>query len=163
MVTSGEFTAAMAELAGSVAVVCVRDDDDDVGMTSTTFCSISLEPPLVALAVNTKSYLDELLERRSRWAVTVLSAGQRAVASRFAALGRPSARLLLADLPHHRGPLSQGLIAEGGVAALECETVQRVPAGDHTLLLARPLAVDYLGGEADRPLVYLRRQYRGIP
>lgn len=158
---AAEFTAAMAELPGGVAVVCVRDEDDDVGMTSTTFCSISLEPALVALAVSTESYVDELLERQPRWAVTILAASQRGVASRFAAAGRPSARLLLTDLPHHRGPVSGGLIADGGVAALECETVNRIPAGDHTLVLARALAVDYVGGAED-PLVYVRRRYRGV-
>jgi flavin reductase (DIM6/NTAB) family NADH-FMN oxidoreductase RutF len=158
--TPAEFTTAMSELAGGVAVICVRDEDDDVGMTSTTFCSISAEPPLVSLAVSVESYVDELLERQPRWAVTILSSGQRTVASRFAAAGRPSARLLLTDLPHHRGPVSGGLIADGGVAALECETVRRIPAGDHTLVLARALAVDYLG--QDDPLLYVRRRYRGV-
>lgn len=160
-VSGADFTAAMAELAGAVAVVCVRDGDDDVGMTSTTLTSVSVDPPLVALSVNTASYVDELLERQQAWAVTILGAAQRAVASRFAAAGRPSARLLLHDLPHHRGPVSGALIAEDGVAALECRTVQRIPAGDHTMLLAEVLAVDYTGG-TDDPLIYVRRAYRPV-
>ena len=158
-VTAEQFTAALAELAAGVAIVCVRDGDDDVGMTSTTFSSISLDPPLIAIAVATQSYLDELLERQPRWAATILAAGRRAVASRFAAAGRPSARLLLADLAHHRGEHSGGLIVDGGLAALECQTVRRVPAGDHTVVLAEVLAVDY-AGSTEEPLLYVRRRYR---
>src|SRR5882757_6336471 len=138
-VTAEQFTAALTELAAGVTIVCVHDEDDDVGMTSTTFSSISLDPPLVGLAVATQSYLDELLERQPRWAATILAAGQRTVASRFAAAGRPSARLLLADL--------------------ECRTVRRVPAGDHTFVLAEVLAVDYVGDD-EEPLLYVRRRYR---
>jgi flavin reductase (DIM6/NTAB) family NADH-FMN oxidoreductase RutF len=159
MLSAEQYVAAMAELAAGVAVVCIRDGDDDVGMTTTTLSSISLAPPLIGVAVNASSYVDELLDRQPRWAVTILAADQQATASRFAAAGRPSARLLLADLAYHRGPESDGLIIDGGVAALECRTVQRIPAGDHTFVLAEPLAVDYVAG-TDQPLIYVRRRYR---
>ena len=159
MLSAEQYVAAMAELAAGVAVVCIRDGDDDIGMTTTTLSSISLEPPLVGVAVNSSSYVDELFDRQPLWAVTILAAGQRAIASRFAAAGRPSARLLLADLASHRGAESDGLIVDGGVAALECRTVRRIPAGDHTFVLAEPLAVDYTRTD-DQPLIYVRRRYR---
>jgi flavin reductase (DIM6/NTAB) family NADH-FMN oxidoreductase RutF len=159
MLSAEQYVAAMAELAAGVAVVCIRDGDDDIGMTTTTLSSISLEPPLVGVAVNSSSYVDELFDRQPLWAVTILAAGQRAIASRFAAAGRPSARLLLADLAFHRGAESDGLIIDDGVAALECRTVRRIPAGDHTFVLAEPLAVDYTNTD-DQPLIYVRRRYR---
>lgn len=159
MLSAEQYVAAMAELAAGVAVVCIRDGDDDIGMTTTTLSSISLEPPLVGVAVNSSSYVDELFDRQPLWAVSILAAGQRAIASRFAAAGRPSARLLLADLAFHRGTESDGLIIDDGVAALECRTVRRIPAGDHTFVLAEPLAVDYTNTD-DQPLIYVRRRYR---
>ncbi len=154
-----EFVDALAAFATGVVVVTVHDGRDDIGTTLTAFSSVSLDPPLVLIGVGAGSYLNEVLHRRDRWAVTTLSAPQRVIAGRFAAAGRPSARLLIAGEPHHRGERTDALVIEGGVMALECETRQRVAAGDHVLFVAEVLAVDYI--ETDRPpLIRVGRRYR---
>ncbi|MEV0621263.1 flavin reductase family protein [Nonomuraea sp. NPDC050404] len=153
------FTEAMAQLAGGVAVVTVRDGRDDLGATVSALMSVSLEPPLVLVSLASSGYLNEVLLRQDRWAASLLSSGQAAIASRFAAAGRPSARLLVAGTPHHRGPHTEALVVEGGVAAIEAETTKVVPAGDHTLFIATVLAVDYVN-PAHQPLVRLRGRYR---
>jgi flavin reductase (DIM6/NTAB) family NADH-FMN oxidoreductase RutF len=155
------FTEAMAQLAAGVAVVTVRDDRDDLGTTVSALMSVSADPPLMLVSLVGDGYPCEVLLRRDRWAASLLSAGQAAVASRFATAGRPSARLLVAGTPHHRGPHSEALIVEGGVAALELETTQVVPSGDHTLFIAQVLAVDYVDPTL-RPLVRLRGRYRTL-
>jgi flavin reductase (DIM6/NTAB) family NADH-FMN oxidoreductase RutF len=96
------------------------------------------------------SYPAEVLARTDRFAVTVLAAPQRALAGRFAAAGRPAARILLANVPHQRGQASGALIPDGGLAAFECEVTTRVPGGDHLLLVAAVTAVPYVApsGEA---------------
>ncbi|MEV5706601.1 flavin reductase family protein [Actinoallomurus sp. NPDC052274] len=158
-VTPADFTEALATFATGVVVVTVRDGRDDIGTTLTAFSSVSLDPPMVMIGVGAGSYLGEVLHTCDRWAVTVLSAAQRAIAGRFAAAGRPSARLLIAGEPHHRGPSSGALVIEGGPAALECETRQRVTSGDHVLFIAEVLAVDYV--DAGRPpLIRVNRRYR---
>lgn len=154
-----EFTEAMAQLAAGVAVVTVRDDRDDIGTTVTTFTSLSLDPPLVMVSIDAASYVNEVLLRRDRWAATLLSGGQAAIASRFATPGRPSARLLVAGTPHHRGPATGALVIDGGVAAVEAETTKVVPTGDHTLYVAALLGVDYVTPSLP-PLVRLRGRYR---
>ncbi|HEU5160540.1 MAG TPA: flavin reductase family protein [Streptosporangiaceae bacterium] len=148
----------MACFATGVVVVTVRDDRDDIGATVTAFTSVSLDPPMVLVGIGADSYLAEVLDRQDQWAVSVLGAGQRALAGRFAAAGRPSARLLIADEPHHRGPRTDALVIEGGLTALECATRRRVPAGDHVLYLAEVVTVDYLA-PATRPLVRVNRGY----
>ena len=96
--------------------------------------------------------------RIDRFAVTVLASGQRMVAGRFAAAGRPGARLLLDDVPHHRGALSGALIPDEGLLALECEAVSRVPAGDHLLVISR--VQSFLpGNESGAPLIRFRGRY----
>ncbi|MFI7128369.1 flavin reductase family protein [Nonomuraea sp. NPDC050153] len=156
-----EFTEAMAQLAAGVAVVTVRDGRDDLGTTVSALMSVSLEPPLVLVSLAGSGYLNEVLLRQDRWAASLLSSGQAAIASRFATAGRPSARLLLAGTPHHRGTHSDALVVEGGVAALEAETTTVVPAGDHTLFIAAVLAVPYVESSL-QPLVRLRSRYRPI-
>ncbi|HEX4813700.1 MAG TPA: flavin reductase family protein [Nonomuraea sp.] len=154
-----EFTEAMAQLAAGVAVVTVRDGRDDLGATVSALMSVSAEPPLVLVSLASRGYLNEVFLRQDRWAASLLSSGQAAIASRFATPGRPSARLLVAGVPHHRGPHTDALVVEGGVAALEAETMKVVQAGDHTLFVAAVLAVAYVN-PALQPLVRLRGRYR---
>jgi flavin reductase (DIM6/NTAB) family NADH-FMN oxidoreductase RutF len=151
------YTDAIAGFATGVVVLSVRDGRDDLGTTVTSFMSVSLDPPMVLAGVSSSSYLAEVLNRQDRWAATVLSTGQRALAGRFAAEGRPSARILLASVKHHRGPESGALIPDEGVAALECETCQRVEAGDHTLFVAEVLSADYI--TQAKPLIRVNRRY----
>jgi flavin reductase (DIM6/NTAB) family NADH-FMN oxidoreductase RutF len=152
----------LAAFASGVTLVTVADGRDDVGTTVTAFCPVSGEPPLVAVSLISESYPAELLGRLERFAVTVLEAGQRALAGRFAASGRPSARLLLDGVPNQRGALSGALIPAGGLAALECEVAQRVETGDHLLVIARVLDVPYLA-ESGRPLIRFRGSYPAMP
>jgi flavin reductase (DIM6/NTAB) family NADH-FMN oxidoreductase RutF len=154
--------AALASWAGAVVLVTVADGRDDVGATVSAFCPVSADPPLVLISLLAESYPAELFGREeepvTRFAVTLLAAGQRMLAGRFAAEGRPGVRLLLDDVPHRRGPDSGALIADGGLAALECAAEQRIEAGDHLLVIARVTGVPYVGDGAE-PLVRFDGRY----
>ena len=148
--------------AAAVTLVTVADGRDDVGATVSAFLPVSADPPLVLVSLMAGSYPAELFGRAdepvTRFAVTLLSAGQRVLAGRFAAAGRPGARLMLDDVPHRRGPASGALIADGGLAALECAADRLITAGDHLLVLARVTGVPYVAGEG-APLIRFRRRY----
>jgi flavin reductase (DIM6/NTAB) family NADH-FMN oxidoreductase RutF len=150
--------AALAAWAGAVTLVMIADGRDDIGTTVSAFCPVSAEPPLVLISLIADSYPAEVLSRLDAFAVTLLAAGQRALAGRFAAPGRPGARLLLDNVPHHRGTISGALIPDGGLAAFECAVVSRVPAGDHVLLVAAVTSTPYVAESGD-PLVRFRGRY----
>ncbi len=147
-----------------VTLVTVADGRDDVGATVSAFCPVSEDPPLVLVSLIAGSYLAELFGRAeepvTRFAVTLLSAGQRMLSGRFAAAGRPGARLMLDDVLHRRGLESGALIIEAGVAALECSAEQVLPAGDHLMVIARVTGVPYVG-DSEAPLIRFRRRYLG--
>ena len=149
---------ALASFPAGVTLVMVADGRDDIGTTVSAFCPVSLSPPLVLVSLIAGSYLAEVLDRVDRFAVTMLAASQRMLAGRFAAAGRPGARRLLEGVAHQRGPLSGALIPDGGLAALECAAVRRVPAGDHLLVIASVLAVPYVAESGD-PLVRFAGRY----
>jgi flavin reductase (DIM6/NTAB) family NADH-FMN oxidoreductase RutF len=153
---------ALSAWAAGVTLVTIADDRDDVGTTVSAFCPVSLDPPLVLVSLIADSYPAEVLSRPSlpalRFAVTLLSASQKMLAGRFAAAGRPSARLLLDDVPHERGSASGALIPSGGLAALECSVARRVPAGDHLLVISSVVDVPCVA-EAGEPLVRFRSRY----
>ena len=149
---------ALSAWPGAVTLLTVADGRDDIGTTVSSFCPVSADPPLVLASLITGAYPAEVLSRLSLFAVTLLATGQRMLAGRFAAAGRPGARLLLDGVPHHRGDRSGALIPDGGLAAFECEVTERVPAGDHLLLIARVLAVPYVA-ETGEPLIRFRGGY----
>lgn len=155
------FAVALGALASAVTLVTIADERDDIGVTVSAFCPVSMDPPLILISLIGESYPAELLGRLDRFAVTVLSAGQRMLAGRFAATGRPGARHLLDDTPHHRGIKSGALIPGGGLAAMECEVVSRVPAGDHLLVIGRVAAVDSMA-ESGEPLIRFRGRYPAL-
>lgn len=156
--SGGRLEEALSAFASGVTLVTVSDGRDDIGTTVSAFCPLSLAPPLVLVSLIADSYPAEVLSRVSRFGVTILGAGQRALAGRFAAAGRPGARLLLDGVPHFRGARSAALIPEGGLAALECEASQRLPAGDHLLVIAAVLAVPYVA-DSGEPLIRFADHY----
>ena len=167
-VSNDEFRGALARLAAGVVLITAQEPPldengrgEDVGMTATAFLSVSLDPPLVMVSVREGSRMDDLLDEQPLWAVSVLYESQRHVAGRFAMKGRISDRLLFADLPHTRGEASGAPLMGGALATLECRTEQRVPAGDHTLVIGRVLTATVPNADGG-PLAYFRGRYRQL-
>ncbi|MGW1026110.1 flavin reductase family protein [Streptomyces sp. NPDC002577] len=164
-----EFRAAMSRLASGVVLVTAHEPaldpegprGDDVGMTATAFMSVSLDPPLVLISLREGSRMDDLLAEQPLWAVSILSESQRHIAGRFAMKGRVSDRLLFEGIPYVRGEASGALLVGGALANLECRTEQRVPAGDHTLVIGRVLTATAPSADGG-PLTYFRGRYRQL-
>ena len=156
-----EFRATMAHFASGVTVVTSELDGEDVGMTATALCSVSLDPPTLLLGVGHGSRMHEALSVLDTWAVSFLPAGARQVATRFAIKGRPSDRLLLADLAWGRGPVTGHVILDEALAAVECVTEQRILVADHTLMIARVVGAQSRNPAAP-PLVHFRGRYRSV-
>nr|WP_086025530.1 flavin reductase family protein [Streptomyces sp. e14] len=171
-VTNDEFRAAMSRLAAGVVLVTAQEppldpddptapDGEDVGMTATAFVSVSLDPPLALISLREGSRMDDLLAEQPVWAVSVLAESQRHIAGRFAMKGRISDRLLFEDIPYVRGEVSGAPLVGGALATLELRTEQRVPAGDHTLVIGRVLTARLPSAEGG-PLTYFRGRYRHL-
>jgi flavin reductase (DIM6/NTAB) family NADH-FMN oxidoreductase RutF len=156
-----DFETATGAFASGVTLVTIADGREDIGVTVSAFCAVSMEPPMIMISLISESYPAELLGKLDRFAVTVLSAGQRMLAGRFASAGRPGARHLLDDVRHHRGTVSGALIAEDGLAAMECEVTSRIPAGDHLVVIGRVLTVDKVA-VSGKPLIRYHRRYESI-
>ena len=157
-VDPAEFTAALAQYAGGVCLLTVRDGIDDVGTTVSSVMSVSASPQLVAIGLTADGYPAEVLAEVGRCGLTVLAAEHAIVASRFSSAGRPSARHLLESVPWTRAPASEAIVLAGGLAALDCRLDRLVEAGDHVLALLAVEEVPVLNQDA-RPLLRLRGRY----
>jgi flavin reductase (DIM6/NTAB) family NADH-FMN oxidoreductase RutF len=157
-VPAAGFATALSAWPGAVTLLTIAEGRDDIGTTVSAFCPVSADPPTVLVSLLASGYPAEVLGRIDRFAVTLLSATQRALAGRFAAAGRPGARLLLGNVAHERGEASGALIPAGGLAAFECEVTTRVAAADHVVFVAHVLAVPYVA-ESGEPLIRFRSGY----
>lgn len=150
---------ALARLAGGVVLLTTHDDEEgDAAITATSFTSVSLDPPLVLVGVAADTWMHEMLDRTGQWAVSVLAERHRSVAARFAAAARPSPRVLLGGVPHHRARITRALVLDEALATLECRSEQHVPAGDHVLVVGRVVEAQ-TGTTEQGPLVRYMRRY----
>src|SRR5512140_2272031 len=67
-----------------VSVVTVDYEGDRMGVTVSSLVSLSLEPPLVGISIGKQASAYELIRRAGGFAISMLGAGQEAVARRFA-------------------------------------------------------------------------------
>ncbi|MEU1887623.1 flavin reductase family protein [Micromonospora sp. WMMD987] len=123
------------------------------GFTATSFTSVSLTPPLVSFCLGVTSSSWPVVDRAEHVAVHLLGADQTEVARVFATSGIDRFAAHRAWTP---GPFGVPLL-DGVLARLLCRVVHRVPAGDHVLVIAEPLALGP-GPDGD-PLVYHRGDY----
>ena len=143
------FRAALGRVPSGVTVVTLDDGDGSVhGITVSSFVSLSLNPPLVGVAIGRKARAHGMIGA-PRFAVSVLAADQANVSDHFAA--RPVA--LPAD-PFE--DLADHAVVRGAAAQLVCEVVDRVDTGDHTLLVGR---VEASRVAADASLAYQAGRY----
>jgi flavin reductase (DIM6/NTAB) family NADH-FMN oxidoreductase RutF len=156
-VDAPEYAAALRQYAAGVVLLTVHDDLDDVGTTVTSLMSVSADPPLVAIGLSTDGYPAEVLQAVGSAAVNVLASADAILASRFSSAGRPSARHLLESVPWHRAPVSDAIVLDGALAALDCTVASVTAAGDHVVVLLQVEGVPVLG-EGD-PLLRLRGRF----
>jgi 3-hydroxy-9,10-secoandrosta-1,3,5(10)-triene-9,17-dione monooxygenase reductase component len=141
--------------ATGVTVVTAVHNGKPCGITVNSFTSVSLEPPLVLIAVAKKARAYACLEATGRFAVNVLSDAQEGIARLFASLAEDK----FAGLRYRSSPGGQPLLA-GIHAWLDCEITERHPGGrTHTVFTARVTAI---GAGRGRPLLFHRRAYRRI-
>src|SRR5450432_414926 len=67
-----------------VSVVAAEVDGRRIGVTISALVSLSLEPPLVGVAVARAAALHELLVEAEEWGVSILAGDQEHVAQHFA-------------------------------------------------------------------------------
>jgi len=147
------FRNALGCFASGITVVTSREaDGTPVGLTVSSFCSVSLDPPLVLVCLDKGTRTLEAFRAAGTYAVNVLRADQREVSMRFASREGDK----WSAVPHRDGALGLPLI-DGCLAHVECVTDRIVEAGDHLVFIGRVEAVAAsAGGE---PLLYFRGAY----
>jgi flavin reductase (DIM6/NTAB) family NADH-FMN oxidoreductase RutF len=126
-----------------VWVVTAATGDRPIGLTVTTVVSLSLEPPLIGVAVARQAALHELLRNAGSCALSLLAADQVRVAEHFARGVPPIA--MWEGVATREGDAAP--LLDGAVGWLECRVAGELATGTHTFFALEVLRAE-LGADA---------------
>lgn len=144
----------LGHFATGVTVVTTDGEAGSHGMTANAFASLSLDPPLVMVAVDKRAAMLEFLTKNRCFAVNVLRADQEELSRRFARPGPKD----FSDLNVTTAATGSPILA-GAIAFLDCRVHEILPGGDHEIFVGEILAGESPGGE---PLLYFTGSYRRL-
>ncbi len=153
-VDKAEFRHAMGHFASAVTVVTAKFEKTKAGITVTAFSSLSLEPPLVLICIDKRARIHDKLQVGGNFAVNILAEDQD-VRSREVASSKGDP---FEEVGHHEGATGAPLL-QGALCAVECNIVDALPGGDHTIFVGQVEAAHVSEG---KPLLYFRGGYGQI-
>ncbi|MBT8087178.1 MAG: flavin reductase family protein [Gammaproteobacteria bacterium] len=143
---------ALSLFATGVSVVTALDSEGNpVGITVSSFNSVSLDPPLVLWSVGLESMSYEAFTSADHFAVHVLGKGQEDLCDHFAK-----------RVPDKFGGLDWGSGFGGApilpdfAACFECSTEHVYPGGDHQIVVGRVHRFEYRDSE---PLIIYQSRF----
>ena len=146
---------AMRTWTTGVAIITSIYEDQQYGMTVNSFTSISLDPPLVSVALRQLTHTHELVVKSGMFSVTILTSFQKELSDRFAGK-MPTITNRFEGVQTETISLDSPVFKDG-MAYLDCRVVSSMPVGENTLFVAEVL--DARGEGEGEPLVYHNRQY----
>lgn len=152
------FRDALGQFPTGVAIVTARTRDGErLGMTVSSFNSVSLDPPLVLFSVHRQALTFAIWKAVDRYAINILNEEQEQLSNQFA---------------RAKGDKWEGispLTGETGVPTMpnaavvfECESYAHYDGGDHEIFVGRVAAMHQHSVNRGRPLVFFDGRYRQL-
>lgn len=149
------FLHAMSSFPSGVTIVTTVDAEGVWwGFTATSFCSLSLDPPLVLVCLSVNAQCHPAFAVAESWVVHILPPKHQELALWFSTKGvdKFSQGVFTTN--------SQGQpVLDGVSAVLECEAGARHDGGDHSILVGR---VTDARVYEEEPAVYFRREFHTL-
>lgn len=141
-----------------VFILTANDGEgNETGMLASWVQQASFEPPIVSVAVNTKRYLNDWLQKTQVAAVSLV--GKSKSGSFFKQFGKGFDPVVPAfdGIEITRGTTGVPLLADA-LGSLEGTIIQSIETGDHTIFFLQiENAVKGFAFDADEPFVHIRK------
>ena len=141
--------------ATGVTVVTTRRGEQLHGMTANAVTSLSLDPPLVLVAVDRRAAMHPALHKGQCFALNILGEEHEHLSRRFAMSGPKD----LSDLNLTTSVTGAPILADA-IGWVDCRITQVLPGGDHDIFVGEILAGEHT--EQGRPLLYFAGRYRKL-
>ena len=154
-VDADQFRQLLGRFATGVTVVTTRSATGaPLGMTASSLASVSLDPPLLLVAVDRGNDMHDALKTAPHFAINILTADQEILSRRFASTD-PNR---FDGVGYREGRNGLPLLNDV-VAHIECAMHGAVPGGDHTVYFGLVTGGDVTDA---RPLIYYRSGYGSL-
>ncbi|MEY2926609.1 MAG: hypothetical protein RL367_1086 [Pseudomonadota bacterium] len=140
---------------GVCAITATAAGGSPLALVVGTFCSVSLDPPLVGFFPDRKSSTWPIIAATGRFCVNVLASDQAELCRQMAMPGPDK----FASVAHAQSPLGNPKI-ENALAWIDCTLHDVLEAGDHYVVLGHVESLE-IGHEGD-PLLFFRGRYGGF-
>ncbi len=151
------FKSAMRRWASGVSILTTRREGGILGITVSSFCSVSLEPPLVLVCIDRKTRSHALIETQRCFAVNVLKVGQERLSELAAGHSGEHGNWLESE-PHRKAETGAPILSDC-LGWFDCVLETSHQAGDHSIFLGRVVAAGHAEG---RPLLYFDGGYHKL-
>ncbi|MGH7815145.1 MAG: flavin reductase family protein [Candidatus Binataceae bacterium] len=155
-IDKNELRRVMGHFATGVTVITSRRAAGELhGFTANAFTSVSLTPPLLLICVDKKAESYPCFAETKVFTVNVLAADQEALSRHFSVSGGSKFESV-----SYRPGANGAPILDGAIAWLECNVLNAVEAGDHTIYVGE---IEQAETPRDfKPLLFYRGGYREL-
>lgn len=152
------FKEAMAHWASGVTVVTTLAGEQPVGITASSFSSVSLTPPQILICVGKHLFTHRAILESGIFAVNILGEEHLEWGMRFAGM-IPELEDRFAGLNVATAESGCPLLMDA-LAWLDCRVNQAYDGGDHTIFVGEVLATQ--ASDERAPIIYFNRNWRGL-
>jgi flavin reductase (DIM6/NTAB) family NADH-FMN oxidoreductase RutF len=153
-----DFKNAMAKWASGVTVVTTKYEEQLVGITASSFSSVSLNPPRILICVGKHLYTYQILEKSGTFAVNILGAEHLEWGMRFAGMF-PEITDRFEGIETFTAETGSPLLP-GVPGWLDCMIAHVYDAGDHAIFVGEVVAAGSQTGSD--PILYFDRAWRRL-
>lgn len=129
------FKEVVGQFATGVTVVTTGYQGKVAGITVNTFCSVSLNPPLILVCIDSISHTLPLIRESGCFAVNILSSEQEELSRCFA--GASQERYEYFCNAAYSEAATGAPILDGTLAFIDARVVAEYPGGDHVIFLGQ--------------------------
>lgn len=153
-----DFKTALSRWASGVTVLTSYHGEQRVGITASSFSSLSLEPPRILVCVAKRLYTHQIINESGVFAVNILNTDQLEWGMLFAGM-LPEREDRFANIDVQTAVTGSPLLP-GVLSWVDCRLAQAYDGGDHSIFVGDVVAAGTAG--AGVPLLYYDRQWRGL-
>lgn len=135
------FRRALGNFATGVTIITTRaPDGSNIGVTASSFSSLSLDPPLILWSSIKETPSCKIFESASHFAVNILASDQVDMSNHFARQQEDKF-----DGVEWEAGIGGSPIFPGCAGRFQCETYNKLDGGDHWIFVGKVLAFDDFG------------------
>ena len=151
-ITDDTFKELMKRFASGVTLITFENEGKYSGLTVSSFCSLSMNPPLILICIDKKIPSHKTLKNGASFGVNICTSEQGKLAWDFANSNIDKNELILSQ--NHRITDNKVPLLNDCLASMECKIKEAYEGGDHTIFVGQIENGDF--DEESDPLIYYK-------